>query len=157
MRRLFLDCDQVLADFNGYVEKIIGVSPRMASALYGEKGFLDILRFHQNFFLNLPMLPDAQHLFNVVKHLNPVILTGCPPGGWAEPQKQAWAAKRFPQTQMICCKAEDKCLYAQPGDVLVDDWPKARHLWETAGGIFILHENADTSISQVLNLFKKAA
>jgi hypothetical protein len=35
----------------------------------------------------------------------------------------------------------------------VDDWPKYRHLWEEAGGIFILHENAKKSIQQVLNLF----
>jgi hypothetical protein len=45
----------------------------------------------------------------------------------------------------------------QSGDVLVDDWPKYRHLWEAAGSIFILHENADKSIEQVLNLFKTAA
>ena len=35
----------------------------------------------------------------------------------------------------------------QPGDILIDDWPKYKHLWEEAGGIFILHTSAAQSIA----------
>ncbi len=139
MRRLFLDCDQVLADFDGYVERTFGHPPRRLHAMLGRKRFLAKLRSEEDLFLNLPLLPDALHLFQEVKHLQQTILTACPPGGWAEPQKLAWAAKRFPGTQMICCPAKDKCLQAWPGDVLGDDGPNYRPMWEAAGVIFILH------------------
>lgn len=153
MRQLFLDCDGVLADFNGPAKAHFGLPPRKANTQLGEKLFWASLRAQKDWYFNLPLMHDARRLFDGVKHLNPVILTGCPAGGWAEPQKLAWGAKNFPGTPMICCPSVDKRLYMKPGDVLVDDYPKYRHLWEEAGGVFILHESADKSIEQVLTLF----
>jgi len=40
----------------------------------------------------LPLLPDARKLFHAVQHLNSIIVTGCPLGGWADEQKHRWAA-----------------------------------------------------------------
>lgn len=77
-------------------------------------------------------MPDAQRLFDAVKHLEPVILTGCPHGGWAESQKQEWAAEHFPGTRVTTCLSIDKRLYMRPGDVLVDDYLKYRQRWEEA-------------------------
>jgi hypothetical protein len=152
-RQLFLDCDGVLADFNSHAESIFGIHPRKAEDELGTERFWSDLRAQKHFFLALPLMPDAARLFEAVRHLNPVILTGCPKGGWAEPQKIAWAAKHFPGTRMITCRTRDKRNYMKPGDVLVDDWPKYHHLWEETGGIFILHENAETTIPQVLSFF----
>jgi hypothetical protein len=97
----------------------------------------------------LPLLPDARKLFEVVKHLNPVILTGCPLGGWAEGQKHRWAATHFPGTRMIVCMAREKSMHMKPGDVLVDDYVKYKDLWEDAGGIFIHHTSADKTIAEL--------
>jgi hypothetical protein len=55
--------------------------------------------------------------------LDIVILTGCPEGGWSEPQKIAWGRIIFPGVKMITCLSKEKCLHMMnPGDVLVDDY-----------------------------------
>jgi hypothetical protein len=88
-----------------------------------------------------------------VRHLEPTILTGSPAGGWAEPQKIAWAGVHFPGTPIITCRAREKYTYCRPGDVLVDDRDKYRDLWEGAGGVFILHRSASSTIPLVLAEF----
>ena len=147
--QLFLDCDGVLADFDTYAEKIFGLPSRQHEAEVGQKRFWADLRTHEGFYEKLPLMPDARELFEAVEHLNPVILTGLPLGDWAEPQKRAWGAKHFPHTTMICCMSKDKRNHMQPGDVLVDDWPKYRKIWEEAGGVFVLHTSAKDSIEQL--------
>jgi hypothetical protein len=86
-------------------------------------------------------------LYQAVAHLNPIILTGCPEGGWSEPQKLSWAARHFPGVKMITCLSKEKFLHMMsPGDVLVDDYLRYRELWENAGGIFIYHISTKESI-----------
>jgi len=148
-RQLFLDCDGVLADFDSHAERIFGLPPRQAQAEIGSERFWAELRNRPDFYRKLPLMPDAQQLFNAVKHLDPIILTGCPLGGWAEPQKLAWAAEHFPGTRMITCLSIDKRLHMKSGDVLVDDYLKYRQRWEEAGGIFIYYSNADSAIAEI--------
>ena len=147
--QLFLDCDGVLADFDTKAEAIFGLPPRKAEVELGAKRFWVDLEAHEGFYENLPLMPDARELFEFVEHLNPIILTGLPNGDWAEPQKRKWGAKHFPDTMMICCASKDKRMHMQPGDILIDDWPKYRPLWEEAGGIFILHTSARDSIEKL--------
>jgi hypothetical protein len=149
MKQLFLDCDGVLADFDTYAETIFGLPPRAAEETLGAERFWVNLESHDGFYCKLPLMPDARELYEAVRHYEPIILTGLPLGGWAEPQKRIWAAEHFPGVKMICCPSKDKRLHMKPGDVLVDDWPKYRPLWEEFGGTFILHKNAASSIPQV--------
>jgi hypothetical protein len=149
MRQLFLDCDGVLADFDTYFEETFGSHPRKHEANHGTKRFWVDLHSHPDFYFKLPLMPDAVELYEAVKHYNPIILTGLPVGNWAEPQKLRWGAKHFPGTKMICCASKDKRNYMKPGDVLVDDWAKYKHLWEEAGGIFILHTSAAESLPYI--------
>jgi hypothetical protein len=39
-----------------------------------------------------------------------------------------------------------------PGDILVDDYLKYRHLWEEAGGVFIHHTSASNTLRQLAAL-----
>jgi hypothetical protein len=39
-----------------------------------------------------------------------------------------------------------------PGDILVDDYLKYRHLWEEAGGVFVHHTSARHTIRQLAEL-----
>jgi hypothetical protein len=149
VKRLFLDCDGVLADFDTYAEQIFGLPPRKAEEQMGAKRFWCDLQSHDDFYFKLPLMPDARELFEAVKYYNPTILTGLPLGDWAEPQKRRWAAVHFPETEMICCSSKEKRNHMAAGDVLVDDWPRYKHLWEEAGGVFILHESAAKSIPLV--------
>lgn len=137
-RRVYLDCDGVLADFDAAFAARFGHPPRSYEATHGSKVFWENIRDDApDFYRTLPLMPQARELFQAVEHLRPIILTGCPMGGWAEPQKLAWAAEHFPGTPMIVCMSKDKRHYCKPGDVLIDDYLKYRDLWEQAGGTFI--------------------
>lgn len=155
--RCWVDCDGVLADFDALAFEILGMHPGEYEARNGAKAFWRELRHYRSeegkgFFESLPLMSDARLLFEGIQHLNPIILTGCPFGDWAPVQKQAWAGVNFPGTKMITCMAKDKCLHMQPGDVLIDDREKHRATWEEAGGVWITHTSAESSLEQLRQL-----
>ena len=92
-------------------------------------------------------------LFEAVRHLDPIILTGLPIGNWAADQKARWAARHFPGTRIITTMARDKRDHAKEGDVLVDDMIRHAHLWEEAGGIFIHHKDVATTLDRLKDYF----
>lgn len=142
---LYLDCDGVLAKFDKFVLDLTGFHPRQYEKEVGAKRFWRHM-FEVEVFANLELMPDAQHLVDSVRHLNPTILTGTPWGNWAQQQKLEWRDKHFPGIPMICCPSKEKYKHCNRGDILVDDWQKYRHLWIRAGGIFISHYDADSSL-----------
>ena len=150
---LFLDCDGVLADFDAGAKAILGMSPAGFQKQHGSGEFWKRLAQAPNFYGDLPEMPDAQRLFEAVKHLKPTILTGLPLGKWAAPQKERWAAEHFPGVPIITTMARQKHEHMEPGDVLVDDRENHRHLWENAGGVFIHHKNAADTIRQLAKIY----
>ena len=147
--QLFLDCDGVLADFDSLSGEIFGMHPRTFEDLHGTAEFWKRLRNHGSFYADLPLMPDAMELWNATKHLNPIILTGCPHGGWAEPQKREWANKMFGEgTPIITCRSREKRTHFVEAkhNIIVDDWPEYKPLWEEHGGTFILHTSAYDSL-----------
>jgi hypothetical protein len=152
MPQLFLDCDGVLADFDAGAAAILGAPPKAFQAKHGLGAFWKRLASAPDFFASLAPLPDARELYDAVRHLGPIILTGLPQGTWAEPQKRAWAERHFPGVPVITTRAALKHEHSHPGDVLIDDRPNHRHLWEGAGGVFILHTSARQSVAALKNL-----
>lgn len=153
--QIFLDCDGVLADFDTPATKLLGGKPREVEARLGQDYTRAALYNGTDFFRQLPLLHDARVLVDGVRELfqvEPVILTAAPPGDWARPQKLAWRDEHFPGVEMLVCRARDKCLHGKPGDILVDDWPKYRHLWEEMGGIFILHTSAEQTLKELVKI-----
>lgn len=153
MRQLYLDCDGVLADFDKGATAILGMPPKAYEQRHNLGKFWQKLASAPDFYFSLPLLPDAMQLFDAVRHLDPIILTGLPRGNWAADQKMRWAAKHFPGVRMITTMARDKRDHAKEGDVLVDDNLKFRHLWEQAGGIFVHHRNAQESLRALAGYF----
>lgn len=150
--QIYLDCDGVLADFDTGAKAILGLHPLEFTERHGLGAFWRRLAGTRDFYARLEPLPDAHELFDAVKHLNPIILTGLPRGDWAEPQKVRWAAEHFPATTIVCCMARDKARRAKPGDILIDDMVKYRHLWEEAGGLFIHHRSAQETLAELERL-----
>jgi len=150
---LFLDCDGVLADFDAGAIKVLGATPAAFEARHGRGEFWKRLARAPDFYGSLSEMPDAQRLFRAVKHLKPTILTGLPLGKWAAPQKERWAARHFPGVPIITTMARDKHLHMERGDVLVDDRENHRALWENAGGIFVHHKDAETSLRELNRIF----
>jgi hypothetical protein len=152
-RRLYLDCDGVLADFDSGATAILGLPPRAYEAKHGLGRFWQKLASAPDFYFGLPLMPDAVELFEAVKHLHPTILTGLPRGNWAADQKVRWAAKYFPGTKIITTMARDKRDHAKEGDVLVDDQKRHAHLWEEVGGVFVHHKSARQTLKELARYF----
>ena len=151
--RLYLDCDGVLADFDTAFKHHFGTTPKSYENKYGTNKFWETIKIKTpNFYRELPLMKDAKELFDATKELRPLILTGCPKGGWAEPQKLAWGQEHFKGTPMIVCKSVDKRNFCQPGDILVDDRTKYEKLWIEAGGIFVHHKNTLSTIQTLKNI-----
>ena len=147
--QLYLDCDGVLADFDAGAAAVLGMPAKAFQARFGQGKFWQKLATAPDYYANLPEMADARELFEGVKHLEPIILTGLPRGDWAAPQKRRWAEKHFPGTPIITCMAALKREHCSPGDILVDDTERFGHLWEEAGGHFILHRSAEASLAEL--------
>ena len=152
-RQLYLDCDGVLADFEKGATALLGMPPRAFEKRHGIGRFWGRLAKAPDFYFSLPLMDDAMELFEAVRHLDPIILTGLPVGNWAADQKVRWAARHFPGTRIITTMARDKRNHGKEGDVLVDDQLRHAHLWEEMGGIFIHHKNAADSIERLKAYF----
>ena len=151
--RLFLDCDGVLADFDAGAKALLGMTPAEFEARHGRREFWRRIANARDFYGTLPEMPDAQRLFEAVRHLKPTILTGLPLGKWAAPQKVRWAAEHFPGVPIITCMARDKHKHMHPGDVLVDDRDNHRTSYEAEGVVFVHHRSAEDSLSQLAKIF----
>jgi hypothetical protein len=151
-RRIYLDCDGVLADFDTGAARVLGMHPRAFEKRFGPPAFWKRLAHAPDFFAELPLMPDAMDLYAAVRDHDPVILTGLPRGKWAEPQKRRWAERHFPGVEVITTSAALKREHCHPGDVLVDDRDTYRHLWEAEGGRFVHHKDARSSIAALREL-----
>jgi hypothetical protein len=154
MNQIFLDCDGVLANFDKRFEELAGEPSRGYEDKHGAKAFWKVIMSDEDFFTTLEPMPDANELVDAVRHLNPIILTGCPQGNWSQPQKQLWRRIYFPDIPMITCESRNKYHYMVPAshNIIVDDWPKYKQTWEENGGTFVLHTSAADSISQLQKL-----
>lgn len=150
--RIYLDCDGVLADFDSGATAVLGLPPGVFEKRFGLRIFWAKLESAPDFFGGLDLLPDAMVLYEAVRDRDPVILTGLPRGAWAEPQKRRGARRHFPGVEVITTSAALKREHCHPGDVLVDDNDRFRHLWEREGGVFVHQVNAARSIADLRRL-----
>lgn len=149
--QVFVDLDGVLADFDGYYEKLFGVRPNQDS--YEPPEMWNNIRAHGNFYRDQPMMKGAYLFWADIKrlHPNPIILTGVPyliPK--AAQQKRGWVDEYFGKhVEMICCPSKDKHKYGEPGDILIDDRLKYSQYWLDMGGIFIYHTSIHNSLREL--------
>src|SRR3546814_16504803 len=134
MTRLYLDCDGVLADFERGATEVFGMPLQEYERRHGLGGFWKALARAPDFYARLPLMTDAMELFDAVRHLDPVILTGCQRGGWEEAEKERWAAANFPGTRLIPCMAVEQRRPCRRSATLLADTMKHRHLGAEAGG-----------------------
>jgi 5'(3')-deoxyribonucleotidase len=156
LKRLFLDLDGVLADFDTLAEKLLGEPSRQFEDREGGGKLWTVLREYGTFYADLALMPGAQKLYDSVKHLNPIVLSGCDKekaGANAYDQKCAWVESKFPGTPVIICKSAEKFKHMLPGDVIIDDYLKYKHIWEGAGGTFILYKNADQALEELWRIW----
>ena len=153
--QLYLDSDGVLMDFDKRFIELTGMHPRDYEAEHGDNSFWKVIEDDpEEFFYSLELMEDAQLLFDTVKHLNPIILTGASNNDWAISQKTRAHAKHFPGTEVIVTRSRTKRDFMKEGkhNIIIDDWDRWQHLWEEHGGTWILHKSAEQSIQELKDM-----
>lgn len=144
---IYVDLDGVLADFFGHWSRMDGKDHY--KEIEDKEAKLQLVREHPTFWLDLPVLPNADKLLNFVKknfgHYNICSkpLDGDP---YCEPQKREWIKKHlsfFPPYQVIITK--NKAAYATQFDgspnILIDDYGPNVDAWNAAGGFAIKYKD----------------
>lgn len=150
-RRLFVDMDGVLVDFDRGYEEVFGERPEYLSAdwdKYAAEKWARIDTIEKFFFLLKPM-PDALYLWGSIARHSPTILTGIPkPLPYVAGEKCAWIQAYFgAHVPVITCFSADKHLHGRPGDILIDDRVKCGQPWTEMGGVWIEHKSALKSLA----------
>lgn len=157
MRRpqIFVDLDGTLADFDSHYEAVTGIRPDKAA----DNVDWMLIRGTPNFYRDIPPMPDMRELWDFVAPFHPIVLTGIPrqDGPKAIPEaadnKRAWVMDKLgTYVEVRCVRSKEKYLHANPGDILIDDWERYKHLWLKAGGQWITHTSAANSIHELNKL-----
>jgi len=156
MKKLYLDMDGVLSDFNS---KFAEITPELPD----HERFANAVLDHQ-IFLHLKPMPDAKELMNYVQCLRNIhieILTSVGTfneerGLAAKQQKRAWLEKYnlFYPVNFVRCKPE-KAQYANKDSILIDDSVGCIDPFKEKGGWGVLHTSAKNSIKELETVFRK--
>jgi 5'(3')-deoxyribonucleotidase len=144
--QVYVDMDGVLADFFGEWQKLIGSNWRNVKKI---EPALQKIRDKDDFWLTLPLLPQAKNLLNIIKNVKgsySILSSPLPNDPNSEPHKREWIEKNlsfFPPENVII--THDKAKYATQQDgtpnILIDDFGQNISKWEAAGGEGFKHKD----------------
>jgi hypothetical protein len=96
---------------------------------------------------------DGKKLWGYLKNLRGVeILTGSPRekvGEQAKIGKEIWVKNNLGDVKINHIEGKLKYTFVRNGEILIDDSIRNCELWDAAGGISILHKNADSTIGKL--------
>ena len=162
---ILCDMDGVLVDFDSMAVKVAGFRPsddpteKKARQVFWAKINAHVTAGNKFFELMDPM-PDAQVLWDYIKHHNTRI---CTAAGSVHPviaakEKRIHVEKhygtKYAHEAIVVRDSADKALQVVPGRILIDDRMKSIQPWRDAGGIGILHTSAADTIAQLEELLK---
>jgi len=140
--KIFLDMDEVVADFKGYAGSVLGHN--VYSIRYPDDEWNKLLA-NPRLYRDLPLKAGANELVEWVKTYqsrNPDVfvafLTAIPRHNdvpWAFWDKVLWAQQYFPGIPVFFGPmSTDKHIHCEPGDILIDDRKTNNDDWINAGG-----------------------
>jgi len=150
--KIYCDLDGVLSDFEKQFYLISnGITAENYKKLYGAKSFWNLINDSgTNFWSTMPLMTDAMKLWNYIKPFNPTILTAAPLKEQdAADGKPLWVKNHLGDVPVIVTSARKKKEHAAPNHILIDDTVRNIEEWISAGGIGILHKDADSTIKQL--------
>lgn len=111
-------------------------------------------------FDTMPWMEDGKELWEYIKAFQPTILSQLSPDIYdrGSQQKRVWCDRELGiGVKLIVVRADTfhtaKFVYAGTGAVLIDDHPaQHREAWERRGGIFIPHQDADSTIEKLCSV-----
>ena len=163
MRRIFIDMDGVLADFDGSFLSTFG---KTCEDCESKNEMWRLIHGHDEFFYNLPMMRSAKELYDwAYKYQltraidSPYILTSAGSSDFMHvaQQKRRWIQKHIDKNAMVITVKDglDKAAFVQNnGDILIDDWGKNCAAWQAVGGMAIKYENAEQAIDDLKAVLK---
>jgi 5'(3')-deoxyribonucleotidase len=160
MTTLYLDMDGVVADFNEYAARTLGVPP--SQGIYPDD-IWNKLAANPRLYRELKKTPYADQLVDECKDLantkdyELIFLTAVPKGNdvpWAFYDKVLWVQKHFESIPVHFGPfSKDKHVHCCPGDILIDDRLSNIEEWRAAGGIAIHHDNIDATLYELSRLY----
>ena len=137
---IYVDMDGVLADFFGEWAKLMNVDS--FRDIEDPVPALEKIRATDDFWLRLPLLPEAKNLLGLIKQVKgsySICTSPLADDPNSEPHKMQWIKKNlafFPPTNIHI--THDKPQYATQKDgtpnILIDDYGVNINAWEAAGG-----------------------
>jgi 5'(3')-deoxyribonucleotidase len=160
MTTLYLDMDGVVADFDEYAARTLGVPP--SSGIYPDEIWYK-LASNARLYRDLKKIDYADQLVEECKDLvltkgyDLYFLTAVPKGNdvpWAFYDKVQWAQLYFSDIPVFFGPfSKDKHVHCRPGDILIDDRLSNIEEWRAAGGIAIHHTNIDATLYELSRLY----
>ena len=160
MTTLYLDMDGVIADFDEYAARTLGIPP--SSGIYPEEVWYK-LASNTRLYRDLIKTPYADQLVDECKDLaatkeyNLLFLTAVPKGNdvkWAFYDKFVWAQNYFPDIPVHFGPfSKNKWQHCHPSDILIDDRLSNIEEWRVAGGIAIHHTNIEATLYELSRLY----
>lgn len=164
MTTLYLDMDGVVADFDGYAFKTLGVPP--SEGIYSNDVWQK-LAANPRIYRDLMPTKYAGDLVlecSIIaarNNLDLYFLTAVPKGNdvpWAFYDKVNWAKLYFPTIPVHFGPfSKDKHQHCKPGDILIDDRHSNIEEWRSSGGIGILHKDYVATMGQLEALFPQVS
>ena len=159
MKTLYLDMDGVVADFDEYAARTLGLPP--SSGIYPDETWYK-LASNQRIYRDLIKTPYADELVEYCRNLAKQrdwdlrFLTAIPKGNdmpWSFHDKVFWANRYYPDIPVFFGPfSHDKHVHCNPNDILIDDRLSNIKEWKVAGGIGILHNyNLHETLEQLKN------
>lgn len=154
-RKLFLDLDGVMADFDAHFPAVFGLDHRGLA----DDAMWERINAHPSYFLDMPPCDGALKFFRAIQDLDPIILTSCPRTNYQHVarQKRQWVRKHLSGEIMVLpiIGGHNKPLFMHwGGDILIDDFEKNIDPWVKAGGIGILHRDFTTTMDALTGAMK---
>lgn len=160
MTTLYLDMDGVVADFDEYAARTLGVPP--SSGIYPDEVWYK-LASNARLYRDLNKTSYADQLvsecedFALTKGYDLYFLTAVPKGNdvkWSFYDKVVWAQQCFPKIAvMFGPYSKDKWRHCNVGDILIDDRQSNIDEWRAAGGIAIHHVSLNSTLYELSRLY----
>lgn len=148
---IFLDQDGVMADFSNHAFNMLGSHPTTV----GDAKFWQIANSAPDFWITMPVMAGAREFFEIVRTLNPVILTGAPKSNFdhAAEAKREWWKEHFNYDRVEVVLSKNKHTYiTDASDILVDDTFRIVKAWRKHGGTAIHFTSHDQALEELRNL-----
>lgn len=155
MKTVYLDMDDVIADFKSYAKRVL-TKPQENETWAATEW--NRLKDNDRLYRDLDKTAEADQLVEACQQAckqhgwQLKFLTAVPKGNdvrWAFYDKVLWAQRHYPGIPVMFGPfSRDKHVHCVPGDILIDDRTSNCEEWRAAGGIAIQHRG---DIEQTLN------